>query len=182
MNMKRTMIALLLGVIILFGFEIRGSNVSSQQVSLKDFVGEWVFEKAILLERVSVVEDYQVKTEINTAEGLEKLDDCLHQAVKRISISEFTQVECPFASYCGRTIFVTINAPKGDRYLLTIGADLEELGKETPISGLFYNVVGLDYWIDRIDDETIAITKEAYCIDNSVGTHSAVRSILKRTK
>lgn len=179
--MKRTINALLFGVIIMFVFELNGSNIFSQARSLMDFEGNWVFEKAEYLERGSLVQDYQVKYAINTAEGLEKLDDCLHQAVKRISISDITQIECPFTSYCGRAHLVTIHEPKGDRYRLTVGAEPEELGKETPIPGLFYNAPGIDYWIDWIDDETIAITKEAYCVENSVGTHRAVRCILKKT-
>ena len=179
--MNRARIALLFGVIIMLMFELWGSNHSFLQVSLKDFEGEWVFEKAQLLELVSPDQDYQVKAEINTTKGLEKLDDCLHQAVKRINIRDIVLVECPFTIYCGRAVFLTINFPKGEKYLLTVGVDPEELGKETSMPGVFTNVIGLNYWIERIDHETIAITNEAYCVENSVGTHSAVRCILKKT-
>ena len=178
--MKRALSVLLLGVIIMFMNELRGSNIFSQQRTLRDFEGDWVFEKAEYLERNSLVQDFQVKYVINAAEGLEKLGSCLLQAVKRISIEYITQVECPFTLYCGRTALVTIHDPKGDRYLLTVGVDPEDVGKETPIPDVFFNVVGLDYWIEKIDHETIAITKEALCINNSVETHSAVRCILKK--
>jgi hypothetical protein len=179
--MKRKIGALLLfGVIIMFMVELRGSNYSSQTSDIRDFDGEWEFEKAVILERKTLEQRFQVKHEINTAEGLEKLDACLHQAVKRISIGDVVHVTCPFTIYCGRAVFVTFHDPEGDRYLLTVGVDPEELGKETPIPDVFFNVVGLDYWIEKIDHETIAITKEALCIDNSVETHSAVRCILKK--
>ena len=188
--MNKTFNALLLCVIILCIFDLRGSNVSSQQpsfkdledewVSLKNFEGEWFFEKAEYLERTSLNQDYVVKYEIKNPEGFDNLASCLHYAAKRISINQITQVVCPFASFCGHGHIVTVNEPKGDRYLLVIGADAEELDTETPIPGLFYNITGLDYWIEWIDDETIALTKEAYCIENEVGTYSAVRSILKK--
>ena len=149
-------------------------------VSLMDFNGQWEFEKAEYLERSSLTADYQVKYEINAPEGLEKLEPCLHQAVKSISVSDIVHVACPYTVYFGRAVLVAINDPKGDRYLLTVGIDPEDTGKESPLPDEHDNIFGFDYWIERIDPETIAITKEATCVDNAVVTHSAVRSILKQ--
>ena len=178
--MKCRMNLLLLGIILLFTGNLSGSNEPSRQVSLMDFKGEWVFDRAEILERKSLNQEFQVKHEIKTTEGLEKLAPCLHQAVKRASINDIVQVTCPFAMYCGRAMLVTINDPKGDRYLLTIGTEPEALGKESPLPGVLYNIVGLDYWVEKIDDDTIVLTKEVMCVDKAVETHSAVRCIMKK--
>ena len=179
--MNRLLNALLLcGIVALCVFELKGNNGFSRQGHLTEFEGEWVFEKAAYMERRSLAHDYQVKYEINTAEGLEAFAVCFHQSVKRIRIHDIVQVDCPFVSYCGRAILTTIKDPKGDKHLLTIGYDPEDSGKETLIPGLFFNITGLDYWIEKLDDETIAMTKEALCTDNSVETYGAIRCILKK--
>lgn len=180
--MNRTLKALLLlsGVVVLIIYELRGNTLFIQHNPLLGFEGEWVFEKAEYLERSSPASDYQVKYEISNAEGLEGLPGCLQQAAKSISIRDVAQVECPYTSYCGRAFLAALNDPKGDKYLLTIGCDFEEMGRESPIPGLFFNIVGLEYRLEKISEDTIAITKEATCVDNSVETHSAVKCFLKK--
>ena len=171
---------LILICIVFAGRVVYAAEKLPQGVSLTDFSGTWVFERAEYLERSSPTSDYQVKYTINTPEGLEKLATSLHQAVKSISIDEVVHVVCPFTMYCGRAALVTLNDKKGTRYLLTVGVDPADMGKESPLPGLFFNAAGLDYWIERIDAETIAITKEAVDIVNSVATYSAVRCIMKK--
>ena len=181
--MKTNVIKVLfLACLIFAGLVTFTAGTLPQSVSLRDFNGEWKFEKAEYLERSSLTSDFQVKHEIKTTEGLEQLAPCLHHAVKRISISDIVQVTCPFIMYCGQAVLVTVNDPKGDRYLLTVGTDPEELGKESPLSGVVFNIVGLNYWVEKIDEATIALTKEVTCVDNEVVTHSAVRCIMKKIK
>ena len=179
--MNRLFSALLLsGVVILSVFASWGSGVSSPDNPLSDFAGEWEFEKAVYLERSSATSDYLVIFEMNNAGDLESLPACLHHAVKRISIGGIAQVDCVFESYCGRTAIVTLQDPQGDRFQLNIGCEPDELLKESTVGGPVFNVTGLDYWIEKIDDETITILKEAVCIDNAVQTHCAVRCIMKK--
>ena len=179
--MNRTLSALcFINAIVLIVFEVAGNSVFFQQKPISVFEGEWEFERAEYLERDSPVSNFQVKYEIKSADGLEGLPGCLNQTVKFISIRDIVQVECPYDTYYGRGGIVTHTGPQGDSHLLLIGCNSDELGKESPIEGLFFNVLSLNYRIEMIDDKTIAITKEAVCDVNSVETHCAVRSILKK--
>lgn len=177
---KTLKVLLLAGVVVLWVSELKGNSEFSRHSSLKDFEGEWVFEKAVYLERSSPTSDFRVKFEINDPKGLEELPGCLNQAVKFISIRDIIQVECPYSAYYGRGGLVTVNNPQGDEYLLTIGCDPDELGTESSVPGLFFNISGLNYQIEKIDEETISIRYEAVCVENSVETYGAVKCILKK--
>ena len=179
--MNRTLKALLFLVLItIFIYELRGNNTFLQKGSLPNFEGEWVFEKAEYLERKSPKSDYQVKVRIDKAEGLEGLPGCMNQAVKRIRISSIVLMQCVYDNYCGHLHIGAFLYPQGERYLMTVGCEPDELMQESPLSGFVFNIPEIHYWIEKIDDTTIAITREAVCVENSVETHSAVRCILKK--
>lgn len=164
----------------LLGFTTNNELQQSSAPSELDFIGEWEFVKAEYLEKSSPSTNYKVKYEIDKAEGLEKLPGCLHQAVKRLSIGEIAQVVCPFSTYIGRYFIATLQNPEGEKYFLTIGCEPEELFEESPVEGMIFNILALHYWIEKIDDDTIAILLEEICNENLVAKHSAVRCILKK--
>ena len=181
--MKCTLKALLLiGITVLFFVEVVANNHLALQVSLLDFEGEWVFEKAEMMENnLPARGTYQVKQRIDNVEDLDGLAGCFPYAVKRIHFANgIAVVDCPFASYCGRTTMTTVNFPKGDEILFVVGCDPNDLDKESAMPGLFFNTIGIEYWIEKIDDKTIALMKESVCLDSKGDMeHWAVRYILK---
>jgi len=180
--MNKSFRVLLLAIMILFVYELKVNGISSPPNLLREFEGTWEFEKAEYMERFSYTGDYQVKYLIDKPEGLEALTGCFHQSVKRITITDVVYMECPYSFYCGRAIIITVQAPEGVKNLLTVGFDPEDLGKESPTPDVKFNVIGLTYWIEKVDDETIAMTLEAICTENAVETNAAVKCILKKIK
>ena len=180
--MKRTFFALLLSGLILSTFVSGGNDEKPKPDTLSIFKGEWVFEKAEYMERSSPTQAYKVKYVIDSVKGLEAIASCIHQTVKRITIDEVVFLDCPFSSYCGRAVIVTVQEPEGDKHLLTIGIDPEDFGKDAPIADVKFNIIGLTYWIEKVDDETISMTAEAICMENAVKKDAAVKCILKKVK
>ena len=180
--MKRLFKALLLTAVLLHVFVLRGEDGYSGQNPYTQYDGMWEFEKAEYLERTSPTGSYQVKQEINTREGLVAFEACYSQAVTQIVFGDIVMVHSPFTLFCGRASFATFLSPEGSKTMMRVGCEDDELGKESPIPGLFFNTIGISYWFEIIDEDTIAITCEALCMENSVMKDGAIRSILKKLK
>jgi len=132
------------------------------------------------MERSSFTDDFHVKYVIEKPEALEAFTKCLSQAVKRITFGDAVYVDCPFETFCGRPVIVTVHTQKGERKRLTVGDDPDAIGKDSSIPGVKYNVAGLTYWIEKTDNETIAMTLEAICFENGVETNAAIKCFLKK--
>lgn len=178
-SMKRLFKALLLTAVLLHVSELRGQDPDNPYTSLN---GIWNFEKAEYLERTSPAEAYQIKQEINTIEDLVVFEKCYSQAVIQISFEDIVMVYSPFTRYCGRVTFVTFRFPEGDKTMMTVGCKDDELDKETQIPDVFFNIIELTYWIEKIDEETIAITCEASCREDSIKKDGAIRCIMKKLR
>jgi len=173
-------IKVLLSCFFIFFLAFSKNNGIPPINSLTEFEGIWTFEKAEYLERKSNTDDFQVKFLIKTTDELEALPTCFHQSVKKITIGEIAYIDCPQTFYCGRATIVTFQEPKGEKKLLTVGLVPEDLGKESPIAGIIFNIIGLKYWIEKVDDNTIAMTLDTICTENSVEKNAAVKCFLKK--
>lgn len=179
LDMKQTFKALLLiGGILITSVSGYAKNLQKENLHSK-FEGTWVFEKAEYMERDSLQGSYEVKYTIDKVENLEALIGCYHYVVKQISIGSIAVVECPFARYYGSVTLVTIQYSEGDRVLMEVG-NVEEIGKETPIEGVYFNAPNLHYWIDKVDDHTLCLTLEEICHEDGKEKHGAVKCILKK--
>ena len=174
MKWKLKLNTLLLGIIILFAFEAKGGEFFSQQKASIKLEGEWILEHAEYIIR-SNIQDNPVEQKIYS-DNLEKITSCENFIPTRIIIGDIVQVETPFGSYCGRASWEDLNE---GRYYLTVGIDADDLGKESPIPGLYFNICSLLYSVEIIDSAVISITTKTYCEMDS-GTEEGIVTCLLR--
>jgi len=175
--MNKTFNALLLSGIILFVFEVMGSSVSSQRETLKNFEGEWVLEQAEYVVRIPHAQGDSIVSKIYF-DNFELITSCANQVPKRIiAEGDIVQVETSFDFYLGRASWESISG----RYFLSIGID-EDLGKETPIPGLYFNISNLNYLVEILDNKTIVLETKTLCEKDSVKEEGVIKCLLRKNK
>lgn len=169
--MNRTFYVLLISVIIMFVFEVTGNVAFNQSREFPDITGKWELEQA---EYIIHAQDGSIESKIYRND-FGSITACETYVPKTIIAGDIVQVETPFGYYYGRASWEPIDR----RYFLKIGVE-EDLGKETPVPGLFFNICNLDYLVEIIDSETILIETKTYCKKDSVKEEGIIKCFLRK--
>lgn len=154
------------------------SMSGKQQESLR-LNGVWTFENAEYLEKESMQNEYKLKYAIEDVKDLYALESCYPDLVKNISFfGEIATVECLYVKYYGKYVQSEVETSAGKEIHLKVGSP-EEIDLEYD-PGIVLNAPGLNYLVRRIDEETISITIEHSCYENSEKKYGAVRCRLRK--
>ena len=161
-------------------------NLKAQQDD-QDYLlgGEWFLEKAEYMELTSPSQTYQVKHEINSEEGLFAYSACMQEVVRKAIFcdNETAIFESLFTQFFGKYQFITPPPTSTNKQSLMQLGSIEDMGKDSSISGRKYNSPGILYKIEYIDENSIGVILEKSCCDeNFVITQAAIKCILKRRK
>jgi len=163
-------------------------NLKAQQGDNQDFslTGFWVFEKADYMEYSPQSQTFLMKHSINDIEGLNAYSYCIQEVVKKAMFYDevgVVEIEVLFESFLGKYQFITQSPSSVNKKAIMKFGGIEDMGKESPIQERKFNAPDIEYKIEYIDENTIAITIEKGCIDdNSVITQTAIKCILKRAQ
>ena len=158
-----------------------GINIYAQINPFWETEGIWIFEKAEYLEKTSPTQDYQVKFTMNKEDELYSLEQCYSNLVKSASFhGNIATMECLYTKYYGKYVMEEIGVSAEKQIHLIVG-DPEELGLEYA-PDIKFNAPGLNYLIDKLNDDTIRITVENICHEEAAVKYGAVRCILKKNK
>ena len=142
--------------------------------------GIWAFERAEYLERSSSEQSYQVKHGIEHWEDLYAYSNCFQDAVKGAIIDrEEAIIETLFTPYVGKYFLMTAPSDGSKQIVMQFGGN-EDIGKDSQIFDMKYSAPGIMYWVEIIDDNTIAITLRKICSEEGVDTQSAIRCIMSK--
>ena len=180
--MKRLFKALLLSGII-FMSAIMGANVYAQQDESKmNLRGIWQFKQAEYMEKSSPLQPYQVKHVIKKEDDLYAYMSCFQDAVKRADFynDDVLIIESLSQVYVGMYLFMTGQPESYKEQARMNFGGIGDIGKDAPNAGMKYNAPDILYLIEFIDENTICITLERICTENSVDTYGAVKCIMTR--
>jgi len=179
MNMKRFLLFFIFSICSFW-------YINAQQGGNQDFsiTGFWVFEKADYMEYSPQSQKFLVKHSINDIEGLNAYSYCIQEVVKKAMFYdevEVVEIEVLFESFLGKYQFITQPPSSVNKKVIMKFGGIKDMGKESPIQERKFNAPDIEYKIEYIDENTIAIIIEKGCTDDKfVITQTAIKCILKR--